>query len=79
MRLPGDEMVEHPTLRLHTRHHHPGAARGDLSVAIQIGWGRAGWYSYDVLDNLGKRSAEGIIRELQDITVGDWISMGGSR
>jgi len=41
------------------------------------GYGRAGWYSYDLLDNLGRPSAERIIPELQQVRVGDWISMGG--
>ena len=43
----------------------------------QIGFGRAGWYSYDWLDNLGKPSADRIIPELQAIRVGDWVPMSG--
>jgi len=42
---------------------------------VQIGMGRAGWYSYDLLDNLGRRSADRIVPELQDVAVGDWIPM----
>jgi hypothetical protein len=42
---------------------------------VQIGFNRAGWYSYDLLDNLGRRSAERIIPELQAISVGDWVPM----
>jgi hypothetical protein len=42
---------------------------------VQIGFGRAGWYSYDRLDNLGKPSADRIIPELQTIKIGDWIPM----
>ncbi len=44
---------------------------------VQIGFGRAGWYSYDWLDNLGRPSAEQLIPELQAIRVGDWIPMSG--
>lgn len=44
---------------------------------VQIGFGRAGWYSYDWLDNLGKPSADRIIPELQAIQIGDWIPMSG--
>jgi hypothetical protein len=77
MPLPGDEMVQHPhfaftraiTIRARPEEIYPWL--------VQIGWGRAGWYSYDVLDNLGKHSAEEIIPELQDMKVGDLISMGG--
>jgi hypothetical protein len=36
----------------------------------QMGAGRAGWYSYDIIDNGGHRSAEHILRDLQDIYVG---------
>ncbi len=38
---------------------------------VQIGCGRAGWYSYDRLDNSGIPSATRIRSELQDIHVGD--------
>jgi hypothetical protein len=38
---------------------------------VQMGCTRAGWYSYDGLDNGGQPSAERIIPELQDIHVGD--------
>lgn len=37
---------------------------------VQIGFGRAGFYSYDLLDNLGRPSAERILPEYQDIQVG---------
>lgn len=37
---------------------------------VQIGFGRAGFYSYDLLDNLGRPSAERIIPELQMVGVG---------
>jgi hypothetical protein len=36
----------------------------------QMGAGRAGWYSYDAIDNGGKPSADRIIPELQDVEVG---------
>ena len=42
---------------------------------IQIGLGRAGWYSYDLLDNLGRPSAERIMPEFQRLAVGDVIPM----
>jgi hypothetical protein len=37
----------------------------------QLGAGRAGWYSYDHIDNDGVPSATVIIPELQNIAVGD--------
>jgi hypothetical protein len=36
----------------------------------QMGAGRAGWYSYDIIDNGGRDSAESIQPALQDIRVG---------
>jgi hypothetical protein len=36
---------------------------------------RAGWYSYDILDNLGRRSARRIIPELQGLDPGDVVPM----
>jgi hypothetical protein len=44
---------------------------------VQVGYGRAGWYSYDLLDNRGQHSATQIIDELQHIRVGDLIPMTG--
>jgi hypothetical protein len=50
---------------------------------VQIGYGRAGWYTYDLFYTLtgsgnfydGDRSAERIIPELQDLAVGDTIEL----
>jgi hypothetical protein len=40
---------------------------------VQLGIRRAGWYSYDWLDNLGKPSAEKILPEFQHLKVGDLV------
>jgi hypothetical protein len=42
---------------------------------VQLGYGRAGWYSYDWIDNDGNPSAERIVPELQSLEVGDQILM----
>jgi hypothetical protein len=42
---------------------------------VQIGSGRAGWYTYDRIDNAGMPSATEIIPELQRLAVGDLIPM----
>jgi hypothetical protein len=44
---------------------------------VQWGWNRAGFYSYDLLDNLGRPSARQILPEFQDLAVGDWVPMSG--
>jgi len=38
---------------------------------VQVGFGRAGFYSYDLLDNLGRDSAAQILDEFQHPHVGD--------
>lgn len=38
---------------------------------VQVGYGRAGFYSYDVLDNLGRPSTEEVLEEFQSPSVGD--------
>jgi len=42
---------------------------------VQIGYRRAGWYTYDLLDNAGYESADHIIEEFQHPKIGDWIPM----
>ena len=42
---------------------------------VQIGFGRAGWYSYDWLDNDGEPSATEIIGRFQHLAPGDRIPM----
>lgn len=72
--LPGDDLV--PAAGGTTR-----AIGIDASPAqvwpwlVQIGLGRAGWYSYDWIDNDGQPSARTIRPELQDLAVGDRIPM----
>ena len=43
----------------------------------QMGFGRAGWYSYDWIDNLGRRSARSVLPEWQVVGAGDVIPGGG--
>jgi hypothetical protein len=75
--MPGDERVARPHFaptRAITIDAPPEAVWPWL---VQLGYGRAGWYSYDCLDNLGHGpSAEEIRPELQDLHVGDVIPMG---
>lgn len=41
---------------------------------VQMGYRRAGWYSWDYLDNFGRRSADRIHPEWQRISVGDILA-----
>jgi hypothetical protein len=73
--MPGDDVVQQPTFdatRAVTIQARPEQIWPWL---LQMGLTRAGWYSYDWLDNLGRPSAQRIIPELQQVAVGDVIPM----
>jgi hypothetical protein len=42
---------------------------------VQMGYRRAGFYTYAVLDNAGYESADRVVEELQSPKIGDWIPM----
>jgi hypothetical protein len=71
-RLPGDEVI-------------PDAAGGETRAItidappavvwpwlVQMGFGRAGWYSYDAID-MGSPSSQDIVPGYQDLKVGDLV------
>jgi hypothetical protein len=72
--MPGDDLI-------------PDAASTTRAISIaapakqvwpwlaQLGFGRAGWYSYDWIDNDSQPSADRILPELQPLQVGDQILM----
>lgn len=73
--LPGDDLVPEPTFNA-TRAITIRAGPEDIWPWLaQVGVNRAGWYSYDLLDNLGRPSSRDIIPELQAIKVGDVMPM----
>jgi hypothetical protein len=41
----------------------------------QVGFGKAGFYSNDLLDNVGHPSAEYLMKEFQHPQLGDWVPM----
>lgn len=76
--LPGDSLI--PAPRYQTMRTIEIAAAPDAvwSWLVQIGQGRGGFYSYDLLENLlglGIHSANEIRPELQRLAVGDVISL----
>jgi hypothetical protein len=73
--MPGDEVVQSSTFNA-TRAVTIQARPEEIwPWLVQIGGTRAGWYSYDWIDNLGRPSADRIIPELQQVAVGDFIPM----
>jgi hypothetical protein len=45
---------------------------------VQLGYGRGGWYSYDLLDNGGRPSADRILPGFQGLAVDDWVPMAAT-
>jgi hypothetical protein len=73
--LPGDELVpgcQYTATRAITVAAPPDAVWPWLA---QVGFGRAGFYSNDLLDNVGHPSADRILEEFQDPRIGDWVPM----
>jgi hypothetical protein len=70
--LPGDELVPDAEA-IDTRGIDIAAPPKDVwPWLVQMGYGRAGWYSYDELD-MDRPSADRIVPELQELEVGDLL------
>ena len=73
--MPGDEIQPHPVFNT-TRAITIGARPEQIwPWLVQIGYGRAGWYGYDWVDNDRMKSADRIILAWQHLSVGDTISI----
>lgn len=73
--MPGDEIVRKASLnatRAITIHAPPELV---WPWIVQIGYRRAGFYTYALLDNAGYESADRILEEYQPPKVGDWMPM----
>ena len=69
--LPGDELIPEPVGTLTHAVTVRRPAREVWPWLAQMGAGnRAGWHSYDIIDNGRRRSAARIVEELQHIAVG---------
>jgi hypothetical protein len=82
--LPGDDLVSDPKSGYTQAVTIQAPASEVWAWLVQIGYGRAGWYSHDWLHRLmgiagsvddERRSAKRIIPELQDLKVGDVIEI----
>lgn len=74
--MPGDDIVDGARLvatRSITLDATPDAVFPWLR---QMGFGRAGWYSYDLVDNLGRRSATSVNPDWQTLEAGDPVPGG---
>lgn len=72
--MPGDELL--PGAKSTTRAVTIAAPPEEVwPWLVQLGHGKAGWYSYDWIDNDGRPSADRILPEFQALEVGDQILM----
>jgi hypothetical protein len=73
--MPGDDVVDDAQFNA-TRAITIDAAPEDVwPWIVQLGYGRAGFYTYDLVDNAGVPSADRVVPELQDLHVGSVIPM----
>lgn len=70
---PGDDAVPTPRSAITCAVDVAASADRVWPWFVQLGCRRAGWYSYDLLDNGGVPSAERIVPELQQLAVGDVV------
>jgi hypothetical protein len=80
--LPGDELIPNPRMQYTRAISIKAPPERVWPWLIQIGYGRAGWYSYDVLEDMvgagafvDGESSERVVPELQDLKLGDKIAL----
>jgi hypothetical protein len=71
--LPGDALVPHPRSEITCAVTIQAPVEQVWPWLVQLGCQRAGWYSYDLLDNGGLPSADRILAEYQHLSVGDKV------
>jgi hypothetical protein len=74
--MPGDDIVDRPNFNA-TRGISIDASPEEVwPWIVQMGFARAGWYSYDWIDNLGRASAREILPDYQLPQPGDLVPFG---
>jgi hypothetical protein len=76
--LPGDELLPRAQYRCTRAVSIAAPAAAVWPWLVQVGCGRAGFYSDDLLDNLGRPSAREILPDLQALEIGQWVPMSPS-
>lgn len=79
-RLPGDDIVAHPTMQTDHAITIDAPPSAVWPWLVQMGWGRGGWYTARWVDRAlfpaNGPSADRVVPELQDISVGTFIPDG---
>jgi hypothetical protein len=76
--LPGDEFLPHAQYRPTRPITIDAPPETVWPWLVQVGCRRAGFYSNDLLDNLGHPSARSIVPNLQLLEIGQWVPMSPS-
>jgi hypothetical protein len=76
--LPGDDLLPHAQYRSTRAITINAAPEVVWPWLVQVGCGRAGFYSHDLLDNLARPSATTIRPEFQHLEIGQWVPMSPS-
>jgi hypothetical protein len=73
--MPGDELVPEPSFSATRAITIQAPPEQVWPWIVQLGTGRAGFYSYDLFDNAARPSADRILPEFQQVRVGAWVPM----
>ena len=74
--MPGDELIDSPRVSADRAVDLDAPPDEVFGWLTQMGFGRAGWYSYDWIDNLGRPSADRIHPEWQVRRAGEQMPGG---
>jgi hypothetical protein len=73
--MPGDEVVPHPSFNATRAITIDAPPELVWPWIVQMGYRRAGFYTYALLDNAGYESADRILEGYQSLEIGDWMPM----
>ena len=73
--MVGDELIQNPTFNATRAVTVNAPAERIWPWIVQMGYKRAGFYSWDILDNDGIPSVERIIPEYQNLKIGDLVPL----
>jgi hypothetical protein len=73
--MPGDEQVPRCQYIINRALTIQAAPADVWPWLAQVGFGKAGFYSLDLLDNAGRTSAEVLLEDCQHPARGDWVAM----
>jgi hypothetical protein len=73
--MPGDDLLAKPSFNATRAVTIKAPPDRVWPWIVQVGYDRAGFYSYDLFDHGARPSARRIVPEFQQLKVGDWVAM----